>query len=120
MVLEVACYQQVAIAARRLENGEVLQGDAIRAERTLVHGGDNYVVFAESLFGQHTLRAIQPGQVLTSGDIELTAAEDPVLVKTHDNVKLVANIGNMRITVFGEAAARRPRRPNDPRAEHGF
>jgi flagella basal body P-ring formation protein FlgA len=103
VVLEVACYQKVAVAARRLENGEVLQSDAIRAERMLVHGGDNYVVFADNLLGQHLLRPIQPGQVLTSGDIELTAAEDPVLVKTHDNVKLVANVGNMRITVFGEA-----------------
>ena len=103
VTLDVACFQQVAVALRRLDNGETLQREDIRAEKRLVHGGENVVAFADSLFGQHTLHVLPAGQALTSGDIELTAAADPVLVKSRDNVKLLAIVGNLHVSAFGEA-----------------
>jgi flagella basal body P-ring formation protein FlgA len=46
---------------------------------------------------------VPAGQVLVSADMEVAAAEDPVLVKAHDSVRLVAAVGNLRVTALGEA-----------------
>jgi flagellar basal body P-ring formation protein FlgA len=103
VTLDVACYQQIAVAGRRMDNGETLQREDIRSEKTLVHGGENYVVFSPSLVGQRTLRSIPAGQALTSADIELAAAADPVLVKNRDNVRLIAVVGSMQVSTYGQA-----------------
>jgi flagella basal body P-ring formation protein FlgA len=103
VTLDVAWYQQVAVAGRRMDNGETLQREDIRSEKMLLHGGENYVVFSPNLVGQRTLRSIPAGQALTSADIELAAAADPIMVKNRDNVRLIAVVGSMQVSTFGQA-----------------
>jgi flagellar basal body P-ring formation protein FlgA len=103
VVFEVACFRQVAVTMHKLDRGEALEATTIRSERKLLRGSDRCVVFSEKLFGLHALRTVPAGQFLTSADIEGEDAEDPILVKNRDTVKLIAIVGSLRITSMGEA-----------------
>lgn len=100
--LDIKLHQQLALAARRIEAGEVLSKENLRPDRRVVGVANPYLTFADCAAGKRAKRAIPAGQLLAPVDVEMKAATK-FLVKQHDLVKLMAKVGSMRVTALGEA-----------------
>jgi flagella basal body P-ring formation protein FlgA len=103
VLFEVKLFQQVAIAKRRIERGEVFSEDNLHVDQRASDGTANYASYKDLLSGKRATRAILPGQVIGRGDMEATSVDNPVLVKQRDLVKVVARVGKMRVSMLGEA-----------------
>jgi flagellar basal body P-ring formation protein FlgA len=103
VVLDVALYRQVAVATRRLEAGETLQPYHVRPERRVLGAHDQWLAYNDQLLGKRVQHTVPANQVLSGGDLDLPAEEDEVVIHARDNVKLVAVVGNLRVSVGGEA-----------------
>lgn len=102
VLFDVCPYQDVAVATRRLERGEVLGPQCIHRDRRADDKGC-YLSYSDSLVGKRVKRTIAAGQLLLSYDVEPVAADNPVLVKQQSIVKLVARVGKLQVTARGEA-----------------
>ncbi len=102
VALDLQLNQQLALASRRIEAGEVLSKENLRPDRRVVGGVSPYLTYAECVAGKRAKRALPAGQLLAPADVEAAAAGKS-LVKQHELVKLVAKVGPMRVTALGEA-----------------
>src|SRR5204862_2277646 len=96
-------YRQAVITTRRMEAHDLIQADCIRTERRAFRPGDNWLAYSEQLLGKQVVHSISPGHIMVSADLALPLDEDELIVKTRDNVKLVACVGNLRVITVGEA-----------------
>ena len=103
VIMEIAHYREVAVATRRIEAGDTLQAAHVRSERRPLAGSEHILAFADQLLGKSVLHTVEAGQALVRGDLDLPPGEDEVLIHARDNIKLVALVGNLRVTVVGEA-----------------
>lgn len=102
VALDIKLTQELAVAARRIEAGEILGKDNLYPDRRVVGESSRYLTCAECMSGRRAKRAIPAGQLLAQGDVE-TLKEHNVLVKQHDLVKLMARVGPLRVVALGEA-----------------
>jgi flagella basal body P-ring formation protein FlgA len=102
VALDVKLNQQLAVASRRIENGEVLGKENLYADRRVVPSPSQYLTCAECMSGKRAKRAIPAGQLLARNDVE-PLTDNNVLVKQHDLVKLMARVGPLRVVALGEA-----------------
>jgi flagella basal body P-ring formation protein FlgA len=101
--LDVLLYQELVFAKRRIDAGEMLTPELLHFDRRAVDGGNNYLVKSQALNGLKAKRTLMPGQALSNNDVEVPAQRSPIVVKARDMVKLVANVGPLRVTTLGEA-----------------
>jgi flagella basal body P-ring formation protein FlgA len=102
VALDVKRTQQLAVASRRIENGEVVSKENLYADRRVVTEPSQYLTCAECAGGKRAKRTIPAGQLLSRGDVEALPVSD-LLVKQHDLVKLMARVGPLRVVALGEA-----------------
>lgn len=101
--LEVKAYQKAAVCTRRIERGEVLSEVNVHFDRRPVQGLHNYVPPGTNLLGKRARHVLQPGQVLVAQDVDTAPPETPVLVKQREQIKLIAQLGLLKVTTVGEA-----------------
>jgi flagella basal body P-ring formation protein FlgA len=95
--------QWVAVSMGRIPRGEMLSFDNIRFDHRSVAGVPNYLTSTNGVIGKKCKRLILPGQILTAADVEDMVADNPVLVKPRELIKIVARVGSMKLTALGEA-----------------
>lgn len=97
--LTVKLYQQVVVAARAISGREVLTADSIRLERfdtgRLAAG---YITDSNQALGLQSRRLITQGTVITG-----QLLEKPVLIARGSTVTVVARMGDIEVTVSGQA-----------------
>lgn len=103
VLVDVKVYQSVAVAVRRIEGGEALGEENVRLERHAIDAAGSYVTAKDLAAGKKAKRALAAGQVISYGAVEPLNPENPVLVKQRDLVKVVARVGNLRVTALAEA-----------------
>ena len=103
VVVDVRLYQTVAVAERRIEIGEVLGDDNVRFERRAIEPSEGYVSGQDVKVGQRARRALAAGQPIAKAAVESAKADNPVLVRQRDLVKMVAHVGSMTVTALAEA-----------------
>ncbi|HKI33790.1 MAG TPA: flagellar basal body P-ring formation chaperone FlgA [Gemmataceae bacterium] len=103
VLLDVKVYQSVAVAVRRIEAGEVLSEENVRIERRALDAMDSCVTPKELEGGRKARRVLPAGQMIPPSAIEPSNADNPILIKQHDPVKVVARVGKLCITVLAEA-----------------
>lgn len=101
---DVQIQQEVAVAKRRIEAGEVLNAESLHADSRAVSSQAAYPTFQDCLAGQRAKRPLAPGQVIARADLEAvpTSGAAP-LVRPRDAVRIVARVGGLRISTSGEA-----------------
>ena len=87
----------------RIEFGELITDDKLRFDQRAVERVDQYLSSADTIRGKRARVTLMPGQVVTSNDVEAVPVENPVLIRPHDVVRLVASLGPLRVTAVGEA-----------------
>ncbi len=103
VTLEVHLCQTIAVAARRIDRGQMLKSEDVFYERRTVDDVAGYLTESESLVGQKTKRAIPPLQTVTKSDIDSSEPDSGVVIRQRDAVKLVARAGALTVTTTGEA-----------------
>ncbi len=103
LLLDVKVYRQVALAARPIESGEVLSDESVRYERRPVESANGCLTAKDVKSGQKARRALPAGQVIPPAAVEAMNLDNPVLVKPRDLVKVVAKVGNLRVSALAEA-----------------
>lgn len=103
VIFDIKFPQQVAVAKRRIERGEVFSEDNLHLDQRPSDGTANYASYPDLISGKRATRPILPGHVIGRSDAEATSADNPVIVKQRDLVKMVAQVGKMRVTMIGEA-----------------
>jgi flagella basal body P-ring formation protein FlgA len=103
VLLDVKVYQAAAVARRRIEGGETLGDENVRFERHASDAPGSCLTPKDVGAGRKAKRAIAAGQMVPPAAVESVAANNPVLVKQRDLVKLVARVGNLRVTALAEA-----------------
>jgi flagella basal body P-ring formation protein FlgA len=102
LFLDVTYAHQAAVVRRRVQAGEVLREADLAEERSLVDGGDVSLTVAECV-GKRSKGALAVGQRISEGDLDMAPVEEPVLVKSREMVRMVAQVGSLRLTTVGEA-----------------
>lgn len=100
---DVRLLGSVAVAARRIERGELLTEENLREDRRPFAGSSGFPAYAECVAGKRAKRALVPGQLLASSDVEAAATDNPILVKTRQQVRLIVRLGTVHVTATGEA-----------------
>jgi flagella basal body P-ring formation protein FlgA len=103
VLLEVKLCQAAAVARRRIEGGETLGDDNVRFERRALDAPGTCLTPKDVAAGRKAKRAIAAGQLIPPAAAEPVAADNPVLVKQRDLVRLVARVGSLRVTALAEA-----------------
>ena len=101
--LEVHLYQRIAVSARRIERGQSITEEMIHFDRRPVENLADYLTAADNPVGQRAKRHLSPLQAIVRADLERAAADEPVVVKQREVVRLVARAGSLRVTATGEA-----------------
>jgi flagella basal body P-ring formation protein FlgA len=101
--LEVRRFQAVAVVTRRINRGELLTEEKILKDWRASGTTEGYLPYAECAKGKKARRDLIPGQALTPTDVETASDVAPVLIKSHQQVKLQARVGVMLVTTVGEA-----------------
>jgi flagellar basal body P-ring formation protein FlgA len=101
--LDARAYHEVAVPRRRIEPGELLGGDNVQLDRRAAEAANPCVTARQIKAGARALKPLAPGQPVRAADVEAATEARPVLVRARDLVKLVAQAGNLRVTVSGEA-----------------
>jgi flagella basal body P-ring formation protein FlgA len=102
VLVDVQVYESVAVAARRIESGETLSEANVRFERRMVEAMGSCLT-ARDIAGRKARRVLVEGQVIPQAAVETLKADNPILVKSRDLVKIVARVGGMNVTTVGEA-----------------
>jgi flagella basal body P-ring formation protein FlgA len=102
LVVDVKVYQSVAVAARRIEAGEALGAENVRFERHALDAAGGGLTAKDLAPGRKARRAIAAGQVVPAAAVE-PLADNPILVRQRDLVKVVARVGTLRVTALAEA-----------------
>ena len=100
---DVQIQQEVAVAKRRIEAGEVLNAESLHADSRAVSSQTAYPTFQDCLAGQRAKRPLAPGQVIARADLEAVPTGAAPLVRPRDAVRIVARVGELRISTSGEA-----------------
>jgi flagella basal body P-ring formation protein FlgA len=103
LLVDVKLYKTAAIARRRIEVGEPLTDENTRCERQAIDAPASWLTPKDLAAGRKARRPIAAGQVIPPAAVEPLSAENPVLVKQRDLVRLVAQVGSMRVTALAEA-----------------
>jgi flagella basal body P-ring formation protein FlgA len=103
VLVDVSVYQMVAVAARRIEGGEPLGEENVRFERHATDAAGNGLTAKDLAPGRKARRPIAAGQMIPVAAVEPLNADSPILVRQRDLVKMVARVGNLRVTALAEA-----------------
>jgi flagella basal body P-ring formation protein FlgA len=103
VLLDVRIYKMAAVARRRIETGETLTGDNTRIERHAIEAPGGWLTQKDLTAGRKAKRPIAAAEVIAPTAVEPLYADNPILVKQRDLVRLVAQVGSMRVTALAEA-----------------
>jgi len=101
--VEVTCHQDVVLAKRRIDVGEMLHDACVTVERRPLENLENFLPAADIVNKKKARRVLLPGQLLGSIDVEDSEDANPVLVRARELVRLTAQIGGIRVVASGEA-----------------
>lgn len=108
VAFEVRHYENVVATARPVARGRAIEQDDLYLHRWDVTGATDYCTKPEQLIGRVANRAMPALQLvreqdLTRGSADATGPDRPVVIKRQARVKMTAKIGDLNITVNGEA-----------------
>ena len=103
LLLDVKVYQSAAVSLRRIEAGETLGEGNVRFERHAMDAPGACLTPKDLSSGRKAKRPVAAGQVVPPAAVEPARADNPLLVKQRDLVRLVARVGNLRVTALAEA-----------------
>ena len=90
---------EVAVAARSLKRGELIQaGDIQMSLRKLTGLGPGTVAHGDRLIGKELRRSIRAGD-----PVRLSAVTEPTVIKRGDDVAIEAKLGNVAVVSSGTA-----------------
>ncbi|MDD4599872.1 MAG: flagellar basal body P-ring formation chaperone FlgA [Negativicutes bacterium] len=96
---DVNLYQQVVVAARPINRGEVFNAENLRYERMDVGRlNSGYYTDIAKVDGYLSRRMLNPGMALNQ-----FLVEKPLLVKRGSAVTIIARLGGIEVTALGEA-----------------
>lgn len=101
--LDVHLCRTIAVAARRVDRGQLLSSEDVLFERRNVDTIAGYLTESESPLGQRIKRSIVPLQPITRTDVDSGEQDATIVVRQRDAVKIVARGANLVITASGEA-----------------
>lgn len=105
---DVRHFDTVVSTARPIPRGRKIQMDDLYLHRWDVTGAQDYCTQPDKLVGRVAGRTLSAVQIVREQDLErgsanLSGSDQPVLIKRAARVKLTAKIGDLNITVAGEA-----------------
>lgn len=97
--VRVRLYRSVLVTTRPLQRGDGIRpGDVHTEERDVTRLGYGYIEQIGQLSGRTLARPVEPGSVLTPGDLASRIA-----VRSGDQVQLIANLGGVQVRASGVA-----------------
>ncbi|MEX2285673.1 MAG: flagellar basal body P-ring formation chaperone FlgA, partial [Planctomycetaceae bacterium] len=107
--VEVRLFQTVVRAARPIDRGAVLDKDNVHVERVaLTQRMDGST--ADEMLGKKARRALAPGSLIQERDVDNGLAQDPILIRPRDSVRLVARKRGLTVIVSSAEALQAGRR----------
>ena len=108
VAFDVRHYETVVATARPIGRGRTIQKEDLYLHRWDVTGATDYCTSSELVIGRVASRTLPALQIVKDQDIERGLSSQPgqdrpVVIKRQDRVKLTAKIGDLNITVRGEA-----------------
>ena len=103
VLLDLLLHQNIAVATRRIERGQLLTSENVRFERRLVNGLNDYRTESDSPIGMHATRTLQPLQVIAGSQVQAASEQAVVLVKQREPVQLLVEKGGLRVVTSGES-----------------
>jgi flagella basal body P-ring formation protein FlgA len=106
VTLEVRHFATVASTARAIPRGRKIQNEDLYLRRWDVTGLTDYCTEPDKLIGRTATRPLRAAEILRDQDLDRTPAESgdrPVVIKRSNRLKIVARIGDLQVTVAGEA-----------------
>lgn len=108
LAFDVRHFENVVATYRPVARGHAIQKEDLYLQRWDVTGATDYCTKPEQLIGRVANRSMPAAQILREQDMVRTTGEAgstdrPVTVKRQSRVKMVSRIGDLNITVNGEA-----------------
>jgi len=108
---EVRLFQTVVRAARPIDRGAVLDKDNVHVERVALTQRMNGST-ADEMLGKKARRPLAPGNLIQERDVDKGSekAQDPILIRPRDSVRLVARKRGLTVIVSSAEALQAGRR----------
>lgn len=107
IAFDVRHFEDVVATARAIARGHVIQKEDVYLYRWDVTGATDYSTKLEPLIGRAANRSLPALQILREQDLARGSAdsgkEGPVVMKRQSRIKMTSRLGDLNITVNGEA-----------------
>ncbi len=108
VAFDVRHFDNVVATARPIARGRTIRQEDLYQHRWDVTGATDYFTQPDQLIGRVVGRTMTALQILREQDLERgalnsTGKEGPIVIKRQDRVNLIAKIGDLSVTVRGEA-----------------
>ncbi|HEY4262287.1 MAG TPA: flagellar basal body P-ring formation chaperone FlgA [Schlesneria sp.] len=108
VALEVRHFETVVATARPVAKGRKIQKEDLYMHRWDVTAATDYSTQLEQLIGRTALRTLAAAQIVREKDLDKAAeslanGDQSVRIKRADRIKILGRIGNLAVTVSGEA-----------------
>jgi flagella basal body P-ring formation protein FlgA len=104
LVLEVRHFEDVVLAAKTIDRGHQIVAGDLYTDRQDVTELVDYCSNSDDLIGTTARRSIRALTAVRSNDVEAkNRAENQVVIKRRDQVKMIARLGTLSVTAMGEA-----------------
>lgn len=99
LTVEVKIYEDVVVTAKKLDRNEKITADILTTERRdVTNFTDSYFKSPDQIINQRAKSIIPKGRILGKGSVE-----DIPLVNQGDKVKILAEIGGIKVWAYGTA-----------------
>jgi flagella basal body P-ring formation protein FlgA len=108
VALEVRHFETVVATARPVAKGRKIQKEDLYMHRWDVTSATDYTTQPDQLIGRTALRTLAAAQIVREKDLDKATetqanGDQSVRIKRADRIKILARIGNLAVTVSGEA-----------------
>jgi flagella basal body P-ring formation protein FlgA len=108
VALEVRHFETVVATARPVAKGRKIQKEDLYMHRWDVTAATDYTTQPDQLIGRTALRTLAAAQIVREKDLDKATetqanGDQAVRIKRADRVKILGRIGNLAVTVSGEA-----------------
>lgn len=115
--LDVRVFRKVARARHRIPQGGRLTRENVSIQRVATHRFSPAAT-AEEVLGKTSKRPLAAGQVIRPQDLQDGEAENPILIRPRDVVRLVARSGSLTVVVSAAEALQPGRRGDSIRVRN--
>jgi flagella basal body P-ring formation protein FlgA len=101
--LEIHLCRTIAVAARRIDRGQLLTEEDVFFERRAVDNIAGFLTEPDSPVGKRIGRTLVPLQPITKTDVDAAEPDTAIVIRQRDAVKIVARGTGLVISATGEA-----------------